>query len=136
MKEAIQEAEKAYHENEIPVGAVVVCENKIIARGYNQVQKLNDCTAHAEMIALTAAFVYLGAKYLPRCTLYVTLEPCVMCAGALHWAQIETLVFAASDLKKGYDRFPEILHPKTQVIKGIMAQNAESLLINFFKDKR
>ena len=118
MKHAFTEAQKAYAEGEIPVGAVVVCDNRIIARAHNQTERLNDVTAHAEIIALTAAADYLGSKYLDECTLYVTLEPCVMCAGALAWAQLGRLVFAASDDKRGFMKFgKEILHPNQTRIR-------------------
>ena len=121
MKHAFTEAQKAYDEGEIPVGAVVVCDNRIIARAHNQTERLNDVTAHAEIIALTAAADYLGSKYLDECTLYVTLEPCVMCAGALAWAQLGRLVFAASDDKRGFMKFgKEMLHPKTKLEFGVL----------------
>jgi tRNA(adenine34) deaminase len=137
MKEAIKMAKKGFEDNEIPVGAVVVCKNKIIARGYNQTEKLSDSTAHAEMLAITAAFDNLGAKYLPECTLYVTLEPCPMCAGALFWSQIGRLVYGAKDIKRGYSNFSgNLLHPKTEVVPGIMAAESEELLDRFFKTLR
>jgi tRNA(adenine34) deaminase len=121
----------------VPVGAVVVCNNRIIARGHNQTERLNDVTAHAEIIALTAAAEYLGSKYLDECALYVTLEPCVMCAGALAWAQLNRLVFAASDDKRGFMRFgKELLHPKTKVELGLMEDEAATLIKDFFKKKR
>ena len=133
MKEAFKEAQKAFEEGEIPVGAVVVCRNRVIARGYNQTEKLNDVTAHAEMIALTAAANAMGAKYLNECTLYVTLEPCIMCAGALYWAHLGKLVISAGDSKRGYTQIPQnILHPKTEVIRGVMLQETEALLKQFF----
>jgi tRNA(adenine34) deaminase len=133
MKEALKQAEIAMKEKEIPVGAVVVCNNRIIAKAYNQTEKLNDATAHAEMIALTAAFNYLGSKYLPDCTIYVTLEPCVMCAGALNWAQIGKLVFGSSDPKRGFRTIRQkILHPKTKIIKGILTEDCKQILDKFF----
>lgn len=133
MKEAFKEAQKAFDEGEIPVGAVVVCKNRVIARGHNQTEKLNDVTAHAEMIALTAAANALGAKYLNDCTLYVTLEPCIMCAGALYWSHLSRLVIGASDSKRGYTQLEQnILHPKTEVVRGIMLQESEALLKSFF----
>jgi tRNA(adenine34) deaminase len=133
MKEALKQAEMALEDKEIPVGAVVVCNNRIIAKAYNQTEKLNDATAHAEMIALTAAFNYLGSKYLPDCALYVTLEPCVMCAGALNWAQIGKLVFGSPDPKKGFRTVDQkILHPKTKVIDGILSKDCKQILDKFF----
>jgi tRNA(adenine34) deaminase len=137
MKLALKEAARAYEEDEVPVGALVVCNNRIIAKGYNQTEKLNDVTAHAEMIAITAASNYLGSKFLDDCTLYVTLEPCLMCGAALKWARIGTLVFGATDVKAGYGLMKErVLHPKTEVIRGILEEECSSLLINFFKAKR
>ncbi len=137
MKQAFAEAQKARDEGEIPVGAVVVCDNRIIARGHNQTELLNDVTAHAEIIALTAAADYLGSKYLDECTLYVTLEPCVMCGGALAWAQLGRLVYAASDDKRGFMRFgKEVLHPKTKLELGIMQDECAALMKDFFKEKR
>lgn len=137
MKQALAEAHKAYEEGEIPVGAVVVCNNRVIARAHNQTERLNDVTAHAEIVALTAAADYLGSKYLDECTLYVTLEPCVMCAGALAWAQLGRLVYAASDDKRGFMRFgKELLHPKTKLELGIMQDDCGDLIKRFFKEKR
>ena len=137
MKEALKEAQKAFDEDEVPVGAIVVCDNKIIARAHNMTEKLNDVTAHAEMLAITSATNFLGGKYLNECTLYVTLEPCVMCAGALYWSQLKKVVYAAPDLKRGFSLVKStILHPKTEVIKGIMQQEASDLITNFFKSKR
>jgi tRNA(adenine34) deaminase len=137
MREALKEAKKAFEIGEVPVGAVVVCQNKIIARGHNQTEKLTDATAHAEMLAVTAAANYLGAKYLTECTLYVTLEPCVMCAGALHWVQLQKLVYGASDLQRGFSLVSSpLLHPKTQVVKGIKAPDAKVLIDDFFKKIR
>ncbi len=137
MKQALLEAQKAYEADEIPVGAVVVCRNKVIARAHNQTELLNDVTAHAEMLALTAAANALGSKYLDECTLYVTLEPCTMCAGGLAWAQLGRLVYGASDDKRGFMRFGKsILHPKTNVEFGIMMEECSKLMTQFFKDKR
>lgn len=137
MKMALNEAVAAYEKGEIPVGVVVVCKNRIIARGHNLTETLNDVTAHAEMQAITAAANMLGGKYLQGCTVYVTLEPCVMCAGALGWAQIDTLVYGASDAKRGYGLVaPAALHPKTKVVKGIMEEACSQLMIQFFKSKR
>lgn len=137
MREALKEARKAFEEGEIPVGAVVVCRNKIIARAHNQVERLNDATAHAEMLAITSAAHYLGSKYLDECTLYVTLEPCPMCAGALHWSQLKRLVFGAEDVQRGYQlvRSP-LLHPRTEVSKGPGADTSKSLLEQFFRNLR
>jgi tRNA(adenine34) deaminase len=137
MKEAFKEALQAYNENEIPVGAVVVCKNKIIARAHNQTETLNDVTAHAEMIALTSASNHLGNKYLNECDLFITLEPCVMCAGALFWAQFKRVIYGASDIKRGFSNVPtNLLHPKTEVVKGIMAKESEQILQEFFKKLR
>ncbi len=137
MKQAFNEAEKAFEKNEIPVGAVVVCNKQIIARAHNLTETLNDVTAHAEMLAITAAAEFLGGKYLNECTLYVTLEPCVMCAGALSWAQLGKLVFGASDAKRGYQRCDQgLLHPKTLVESGIMADECGQLVKQFFTSKR
>lgn len=137
MGEALKEAQKAFEISEIPVGAVVVCKNRIIARAHNQTEKLTDATAHAEMLAVTAAANYLGSKYLNECTLYVTLEPCVMCAGALHWVQLQKLVFGASDVQRGYSLVSTpLLHPKTEVLRGIMAEEAKALIDNFFRKLR
>jgi tRNA(adenine34) deaminase len=137
MQMALREAEDAFEEGEIPVGAVVVLEDKIIAKAHNLTQTLNDVTAHAEMQALTSAFHYLGAKYLNDCTLYVTLEPCVMCAGALYWAQIGKIVYGADDPKRGYTLVnTSLLHPKTEVVKGILEKECQSLLEVFFKKLR
>jgi tRNA(adenine34) deaminase len=133
MKEALKQAEIAFQEKEIPVGAIVVCQNRIIARAYNQSEKLNDVTAHAEMIALTAAFNYLGSKYLPDCSLYVTLEPCVMCAGAMYWAQLGKLFYGSADPKRGFMKADtSILHPKTKVHHGILSNDCKQILNKFF----
>ena len=139
MKMALKEAERAFEEDEVPVGAVVVINNKIISRGYNMVEKLKDPTAHAEIIALTSAFNSIGSKYLPDATLYVTVEPCLMCAGALHWSKVGKIVWGATDVKNGYhiytdDRNP--FHPKTQVLTGLLAEEAAALMKAFFKQKR
>lgn len=137
MRQAFAEAEIAIEKGEVPVGAVVVCENRIIARAHNMTEALTDVTAHAEMQAITAAANYLGGKYLNECTLYVTLEPCVMCAGALAWSQIGKLVYGATDEKRGYSRLKEkILHHKTEVVSGVMAEECRRILIDFFSKKR
>ncbi len=137
MKQALAEARLAAEEGEVPVGAVVVCNNQIIARGHNQTERLNDPTAHAEMIALTAATAVLGAKYLPDCILYVTVEPCIMCAGAIGWAQVSTIVYGASDEKRGFSIYaPKAFHPKAIVKKGIMEKECADEMISFFKKKR
>jgi tRNA(adenine34) deaminase len=133
MREALKEAQKAFDIQEIPVGAVVVCKNRIIARAHNQTEKLTDATAHAEMLAVTAAANYLGSKYLSECALYVTLEPCVMCAGALHWVQLQKLVYGASDVQRGFSIVSSpLLHPKTEIVKGIKADEAKNLIDEFF----
>lgn len=139
MKQALREAQKAFEEDEVPVGAVVVLNERIIARGYNQVEKLNDSTAHAEIIALTAAFNFLGSKYLPEATLYVTVEPCVMCSGALYWSKIGRVVYGASDEKNGYRHTTgsnSPFHPKTIVESGLMSEECALLMKDFFKSKR
>lgn len=137
MKMALLEAEKASEDGEIPVGAVVVCQNRIIAKAYNQVQRLNDVTAHAEILAITAAQNFLGSKYLDKCTLYVTLEPCVMCAGALYWSQIDKVVFGARDESRGYQRIKEqITHPKTEIAAGVMESECSELIKSFFRKMR
>ena len=137
MNEALCEAKAAMDEDEIPIGAVIVCKGRIIARGRNMTENLHDPTAHAEMIALTAATEYLGGKYLKDCTLYVTMEPCPMCAAALAWAQVDAIVFGASDPKRGYRLFsPSLLHPKTQVRQGVMEQECSEIVVNYFKTKR
>lgn len=137
MREALKEAQKALEINEVPVGAIVTCRNRIIARAHNQTEKLTDATAHAEMIAVTAAANYLGSKYLNECTLYVTLEPCVMCAGALHWVQLQKLVYGASDIQRGYTLVGSpLLHPKTAVVTGVKAEEAKKLIDTFFKGLR
>lgn len=137
MRQAIMEAQKAYEINEVPVGAVIVANNKIIARAHNLTEKLNDVTAHAEIQAITAASEFLGAKYLTGCTLYVTLEPCVMCGGALYWSQIDKVVFAARDDKRGAGKISEsIYHPKTLVTNGLLSEECGALLKEFFAKKR
>lgn len=137
MKKALMEAERAFEAGEVPVGALVVAHQKIIAKGHNQVELLKDVTAHAEIIALTSAANYLGAKYLNDCTLYVTLEPCTMCAGALYWSQIGRVVFGARDANRGFQRLnASVLHPKTEVIGGLLAQESKNLLQDFFRSKR
>jgi len=137
MAEALKEAQKALEEDEVPIGAVVVCEGKIIARAHNLTETLNDSTAHAEMQAITMATNSFGGKYLNNCTLYVTMEPCPMCAAALNWAQLKVLVYGASDPKRGYSQYePNLLHPKCEVIAGISSENCGEIVKNFFKDKR
>lgn len=147
MQQALKQAQFAFEEDEVPVGAVVVIDNKIVSRGYNQVERLNDCTAHAEIIALTSAFGNLNSKYLPQATLYVTVEPCLMCCGALYWSKIGRIVYGASDTKNGGLRFftdedgliiPEQwpFHPKTELVKGILENNCASLMKAFFRAKR
>lgn len=137
MKKALDEARQAAEEDETPVGAVVVCGDKIVARAHNLTERLTDATAHAEMQAVTAAENAVGSKYLNQCTLYVTLEPCVMCAGAMNWAQLKRLVYGASDEKRGFMRYKlSVLHPKTEVTGGIMADECAELLKSFFRRKR
>ncbi len=136
MKKALQEAAMAFDKGEIPVGALVVAHNTIIARGHNLTEMLNDVTAHAEMQAITAAANYLGGKYLKDCTLYVTLEPCQMCAGALYWSQISKIVFGASDLQRGFKKMGSQLHPKTTVVGGVLAEEAADLMQRFFAARR
>ena len=137
MRQALIEAEKAADRDEVPVGAVVVCRDRIIARAHNLTETLNDVTAHAEMQAITAAANYLGGKYLNDCTLYVTVEPCVMCAGAIAWAQLGRVVYGAGDEKRGYRRYaPDVLHPKTEVTHGVCSEEATLLMKKFFANKR
>lgn len=137
MKQAFQEAQKAFDLGEIPVGAVVVANQQIIARAHNLTEQLTDVTAHAEMLAITAASNYLGAKYLHGCTLYVTLEPCCMCAGALYWTQIDKIVYSARDEKRGACRInPSLFHPKTLIINGIMEEESSKLMTDFFLSRR
>ena len=136
MKQALNEANEALKKGEVPIGAVIVCDNQIIARGHNLTETLNDVTAHAEMQAITAAANFLGGKYLINCTLYVTLEPCQMCAGALYWSQISKIVIGASDSHRGFRVMNTKLHPKTKVIDGVLAKESKSLIDDFFKKKR
>jgi tRNA(adenine34) deaminase len=139
MQEALKEAQKAYDADEVPVGAIVVMNNKIIARGHNQVELLNDATAHAEILAITSAFNFLGAKYLPDATLYVTLEPCLMCAGALYWGKIGRIVYGASDPKNGYlhhTKEPGPFPSKIEITKGIMEAECAFLIQSFFRERR
>ena len=136
MRKALQEAQIAFDQGEIPVGAVIVIDNTIIARAHNLTERLTDVTAHAEMQAITSASNYIGGKYLKQCTLYVTLEPCQMCAGALYWSQIGRIVYGAKDLQRGYDVMGTTLHPKTKVESGILSQECESIMKRFFVDKR
>ncbi len=137
MKESLKEALKAQERDEVPVGAVIVCDGKIVARAHNLTETLSDPTAHAEMQAITMATNAFGGKYLERSTIYVTLEPCPMCASALNWAQIKTVVYGASDPKRGYTLFsPSLLHPKSQVISGILEKECSDIVKNFFKQKR
>ena len=137
MKQALVEAQKAYDEDEVPIGAIIVCKGRIIARAHNLTEMLNDVTAHAEMQAITAAATNIGGKYLNDCTLYVTVEPCPMCAGAIGWSQLGRLVFGAEDEKRGYKRFaPDVLHPKTEVVSGVCAEECTALMKEFFKNKR
>jgi tRNA(adenine34) deaminase len=137
MKQALSEAHAAATEGEVPVGAVVVCRNRIIARAHNQTERLNDPTAHAEILSITAAAGVLGAKYLTDCALYVTLEPCAMCAGAMGWAHIGMLTYGASDVKRGFQRYaPDVLHPKTIVKHGVMEEECAALMQAFFREKR
>ncbi|MBU2526615.1 MAG: nucleoside deaminase [Bacteroidetes bacterium] len=136
MKQALKEAQAAFDEGEVPVGAVVVVDNTIIARAHNQTERLTDVTAHAEMIAITSAANYLGGKYLTGCTLYVTLEPCVMCAGALYWSQLSRVVFGAPDPKRGFQINQVKLHPKTIIKQGELQAEAMELLLRFFEQRR
>lgn len=137
MQMALDEATKAYDQGEVPVGAVVVCKGRVIARAHNLTEMLTDVTAHAEMQAVTSAANFLGGKYLVDCTLYVTVEPCVMCAGALGWAQLGRLVYGAADDKRGFQRFaPQALHPKTEVVSGVLAEECAALMKHFFSQRR
>lgn len=137
MTEAFKEAQAALEEDEIPIGAVVVCKGRIIGRGHNMTERLHDPTAHAEMIAITAATEAMGGKYLSDCTLYVTVEPCPMCAGALNWAQVGRIVYGAIDPKRGFSLFsPSLLHPKTEVLAGVLAEQCSTLVSDYFKSKR
>ena len=136
MKKALQEAEIAFEKDEIPVGAVIVVNNTVIARTHNLTELLHDVTAHAEMQAITSAANFLGGKYLKGCTLYVTFEPCQMCAGALYWSQISKIVFGATDVKRGYKTLGTQIHPKTEVVSGILEKECAELMTNFFQKKR
>ncbi|MFZ4863072.1 nucleoside deaminase [Sphingobacterium sp. Mn56C] len=137
MKEALRLAKIAFDENEVPIGALIVSQGKIIGKGYNLTERLNDVTAHAEMQAFTAAANYLGGKYLKDCTLYVTVEPCVMCAGASYWTQISRIVYGAKDVKRGYSVFHDrIIHPKTAIVGGVMEEESAQLMKDFFRNKR
>lgn len=149
MLQALKEAKKAYDEGEVPIGAIVTINGKIISRGHNQVERLNDPTAHAEIIALTSAFNFLGSKYLPDATIFITIEPCLMCSGALYWSKIQKVVYGASDIKNGYKKYvtpclsleeigiaPRPFHPKTVVIDGILADECAVLMKDFFKERR
>lgn len=137
MREALREAQAAFDEGEVPIGAVVVARGRIIARGHNMTERLHDPSAHAEMIALTAAIETLGGKYLSGCTLYVTVEPCPMCAAALNWAQVGRIVYGAADPKRGYSLYsPSLLHPKTEIKSGVLTEECGRLMLQFFKDKR
>ena len=136
MKKALEEAQLAFNKNEVPVGALVVVDQKIIGRGHNLTEQLSDVTAHAEMQAITAAANFLGGKYLHSCTLYVTLEPCQMCAGALYWSQISRLVYGADDADRGYQKLGTLLHPKTAVTQGVLANESSALLKRFFQKRR
>ncbi|MBQ7576452.1 MAG: nucleoside deaminase [Bacteroidales bacterium] len=137
MRDALREAQAALEEGEVPIGAVVVCKGRIIARGHNLTETLNDVTAHAEMQAVTAAASWLGGKYLNDCTLYVTVEPCPMCAASLNWAQVGRIVYGAADPRRGYSLFtPPLLHPRTQVTAGILSDECSALMKEFFKEKR
>jgi len=136
MREALKLAQKAYEEDEIPIGAIVVSQGKIIGKGYNLTERLNDVTAHAEMQAFTAASNYMGGKYLKDCTLYVTVEPCVMCAGASYWTQIAKIVYGTVDEKRGASRYGNLYHPKTTVISGVLATECGDLIKSFFRNKR
>ncbi|MGH2554039.1 MAG: nucleoside deaminase [Chitinophagaceae bacterium] len=139
MMQALKEAKKAFEDGEVPVGAIVVINEKIIARGHNMVEKLTDSTAHAEMIALTSAFNLLGAKYIPEATLYVTVEPCIMCAGAIYWSKLGKIVYGADDEKNGYKKTAGAnwpFHPKTELIRGVLKDECAKLMKDFFKPKR
>ena len=137
MKEALKEANKALEKDEVPIGAVVVCAGKVIARAYNLTETLNDATAHAEMQAITMATSTIGGKYLDKCTLYVTVEPCPMCAAALAWSQVKRVVYGAPDEKRGYSKFtPSLMHPKTEITSGILAQECSKIVTDFFRSKR
>lgn len=137
MRKALQEAELAYEEGEIPIGAVIVCQDRVISRAHNLTETLHDVTAHAEMQAITAAANQLGGKYLKDCTLYVTVEPCVMCAGALGWSQMSRVVYGASDEKRGYEKYaPHAMHPKCEITRGVLEEECRSLMQKFFQERR
>lgn len=137
MRQALLEAHKALSEGEVPIGAVVVCRGQIVGRGHNLTERLHDVTAHAEMQAITAASEHLGGKYLTDCTLYVTVEPCIMCAGALGWSQISKVVYGAADEKRGFQKFaPKALHPKCEVVEGVLGEECSALMKSFFQKKR
>lgn len=139
MMRALKEAKRAYEEDEIPIGAIVVIDEKVVAHGYNMTEKLNDPTAHAEMIALTSAFNLLGSKYLPGATLYVTVEPCLMCAGAIYWSKLGKIVYGADDEKNGYKKTAASnwpFHPKTELVRGVLKEECTALMKDFFKSKR
>lgn len=137
MRKALQEAELAYEEGEIPIGAVIVCQDRVISRAHNLTETLHDVTAHAEMQAITAAANQLGGKYLKDCTLYVTVEPCVMCAGALGWSQMSRVVYGASDEKRGYKKYaPHAMHPKCEITRGVLEEECRSLMQKFFQERR
>ena len=137
MKTALQEARNAFDEDEVPIGAVIVCKGQVIARAHNMTERLNDVTAHAEMIAFTSAANFLNSKYLDECTLYVTIEPCLMCAGASYWSQVSKIVYGAKDIKRGYSlcKHP-VLHPKTKVVKGVLEKECGELMKEYFRKKR
>lgn len=137
MRDALREAGMAASEDEVPIGAVIVCNGRIIGKGHNMTERLNDPTAHAEMIAITAATEAMGGKYLNECTIYVTVEPCPMCAGALAWSQIGSVVYGASDPKRGFTQFtPSLMHPKTEVVSGVLAEECGNIVTEFFRNKR
>ena len=137
MRDALREAQAAAAEDEVPIGAVITCRGRIIGKGHNMTERLNDPTAHAEMIAITAATEAMGGKYLSDCTLYVTVEPCPMCAGALAWSQIGRVVYGASDPKRGFSQFsPSLMHPKTEVVSGVLAEECGGMVTEFFRNKR
>jgi len=137
MMEALKEAAKAFEKDEVPIGAVIVCNNKIISRTHNLTETLNDVTAHAEMQGFTSATDYIGGKYLHECIMYVTVEPCVMCAGAAYWARISKIVFGAKDEKRGYSKFNnKILYPKTEIVEGVLTEKCKEILKEYFKKKR
>lgn len=137
MRKALQEAELAYEEGEIPIGAVIVCQDRVISRAHNLTETLHDVTAHAEMQAITAAANQLGGKYLKDCTLYVTVEPCIMCAGALGWSQMSRVVYGASDEKRGYEKYaPHAMHPKCEITRGVLEEECRTLMQKFFQERR